>query len=1220
MVIVAKDFLRFVPAMKTLGKFEILEKVGQGAMGVVYKARDPFIGRLVALKTITTGLADDPALLQRFYQEARSAGALEHPNIVTIYELGKEGDTPFIAMQFLEGESLDKLLERRSALPLSQKISFVVYVCRALEFAHKRGVVHRDIKPGNVMVAGDGTVKVVDFGIARLGDTGKTQTGLMIGTLGYMSPQQFRNIPAEARSDIWAVGVMFYEILAGQRPFVGDNPGTLMMNIMMQEPASITDAAPGTPPDVAAVIERMLKKEIEQRFQSMEEVLIELEPIWKRLQQAEVSGLVQNGEALFKAGNLAAAQDILIKACKLDTSYTQARILLEQINSEIKRSQILPQVKKRVEKSQNFLAAGQLEEAKAEAEAALQLDSTFQPAREMLAQVQVAADRARDIALALRTSKQRLAEGSFTEAELQLTKVLEIDASNAAAQGLLRQIREEKVRRERQRRLSESLHRARTLWTELRYDECIQLLLSAQEEFPGEPEITKLLETARQDQSEQVKQGLLTEARNLVRAQHFDDALATLDRILEQFSSDPTARNLRTLALQGRQQQIRERQLKEELANLRKLVKEEKYQEAIVRGEQLLKDSPNEFELSELVTYARNEQSRNEQKRRLDLWLEKVNQAIKANRFQEAIQSAEIGLGEFPRNMDLMTLLNRAKTQKEEKEKRELLEQRIKEVKNRINREELTGAIDLARQTLVHLGPDTDISQLLHQAEVEIEQRDNKKRQQEELVQAARTLVDAGNFGDATMMLQRAVETRIFSDSDPLLGELLHEINTKQPPPPPAPKPSAPKTSGPGMAPWTTPTGDPGKDYVYQRGGALPDAPVTSHQDAAASAIFSATSVTGPSIQPVSPPAPPLEKKAPGKPAKPKRQQQAPAPAEPDPFGATSIAQPAPQVEEKRPSLYEQPPVVTPPQRRAEPLPEPAARPFWKQPLAIAGLGVTLVLVGGITVFLLNRSTPTNTAVVRQVPPEPNPAANSESNSRVAPTPAPSEPLRTSSPVTSVPTPAPTTAPTRPAPSSAPSPAAVPPRSNPAPAPPAGGPVPTAAPAAAAPTPVPSPTPEPPKSNSPPIPPPATSPTPEPPKANPAPPPASASEPPKSANSSPPSGASGPPTENPEVAISKVFDDLSHVFANKDMNTLRQMWPSIPGKTAGTLQTSFGAVKSFSRVFTPAKTTVNGDNATVAGSYSGAFVIGSSSTPSNGSFQATLKREGSRWVIMSLTM
>src|ERR1700687_3663025 len=768
-----------------------------------------------------------------------------------------------------------------------------------------------------------------------------------------MSPHRFRNVPADARSDIWAVGIMFYEILAGRRPFVGDNSSTLMMNIMMQELPSIIDAAPGTPQEVAAVIERMLKKEIEERFQSMEEVLIELEPVWKRLQQEEVSGLVQNGEALLKAGNLAGARDVLIKACKLDITYTQARILLEQVNSEIKRSQILPQAKKRVEKSQSLLAVGRFEEARAEAEAALQLDSTFQPAREMLAKVQVAADRARDVALALRTAKQCLAEGAITEAELQLTKVLEIDATNAAAQDLLRQIREEKARRERERRLSETLHRARTLWTELRYDECIQLLLGAQQEFSGEAAISKLLETARQDQSEQVKQALLTEARNLVRAQQFDDVLTTLNRILEQFPSDPTAKNLRTLALQGREQQIRERQLKEDLANLRKLVKAEKYQEAIVRGEHLLQKFPKEFELAELVTYARSEHARNEQEGRLERWVEKVNRGIKEGCFQEAIQAAETALGEVPRNMDLMILLNRAKTQKEEKEKRELLDQRIKEIRNRVNREELTGAIDLARQTLVNLGPDTDISLLLHQSEVELQQREKKKREQQEKVLQARTLLDAGRLGDATMILQRAVETRIFSDSDPRLKDLLREIDEKQTPPPLVAPPSAPRPRAPGPVPgpasWTAPTGDPGKDYVYQQGVPLPDAPRTVEQDSATS-VFSATSVTGPTIQPIPSPAP-LKEKTPGKSGKSKPQQQIPGPIS---RGTATDTSPASL---KAPPL---PPPVRP--LHGEPSAElqadavvqlpPAALPLWKRALVIGGIGAVLALTIGLTAFI----------------------------------------------------------------------------------------------------------------------------------------------------------------------------------------------------------------------------------------------------------------------------
>jgi len=313
---------------------------------------------LVALKTITTGLAEDPALLERFYQEARSAGALEHPNIVTIYELGKEGDTPFIAMAFLEGGSLDKLIEARPALPLSQKLGYIVYVCRALEYAHKRGVVHRDIKPGNVMVTADGTVKVVDFGIARLGDTGRTQTGTLIGTLGYMSPQLIGGKTADARSDIWAVGVMFYELLAYQRPFNGENHVALMMNIHSQPPPPILEVAAGTPPDVAEVMGRMLRKDVDERFQSMEEVLIELEPIWKRLQQAEVSVLVADSKQLFEARDLARAQDVLRKALLIDTANTQAKNLLEKINADIRRREIIPQVKKRVEKGENLLAAG----------------------------------------------------------------------------------------------------------------------------------------------------------------------------------------------------------------------------------------------------------------------------------------------------------------------------------------------------------------------------------------------------------------------------------------------------------------------------------------------------------------------------------------------------------------------------------------------------------------------------------------------------------------------------------------------------------------------------------------------------------------------------------------------------------------------------------------------------------------------------------------------
>jgi len=1112
-------------------------------MGVVYKARDPYIGRLVALKTITTGLAENPDLLERFYREAQSAGDLQHPNIVTIFELGKEGDTPFIAMQYLDGGSLDKLIESKVNIPLSQKVGYIVFVCRALDYAHKHepAVIHRDIKPGNVMVTKEGVVKVVDFGIARVADKGKTQTGSLIGTFAYMAPSMFKSVPADVQSDIWAVGIMFYELLVGRRPFEGDNAATLMMNIVMQETPNLNETAPGTPPDVIAVVEKLLKKDVGQRFKTMDEVLIELEPIWRRLQQTEVSAMLSQAEKFVQARDLNQAQDLLSRALQIETSNTRVRSLHDKVKEEIRRDQILPKVREQIEKGKSLLDAGRFDEAKAAADAAIRMDSVFQPARELLVEVQAAAEKNRALAQAIRIAKQRLAEGDFTEAEQQLTRALEIDSTDASAQDLLRQIRDEQTRRDRQKRVTELLHRCRSLWSELRYDECIRLLLEGQKEFPKDIELAKLLETARQDQAEQEKQVLLTECRNLLRGQQFDEALAAAERVLSQFPSDSTAMNLRTHAQQGREQQRRERQLQKDLSSIRSLVKDEKYAEAIARGEQLLQEFPKEFELDELIAYARSEQTQQEQKARRERWREKIRQEMARSHFPEAIQDAETALAEFPRDVDFKILLENAKKEKAEKEKRDILDQRVREIKSRIVREELTEAMDLARQTIVTVGQDTDITQLLHQAEMEYGHREKKKLEQQETIGAVQSLIGDGKFADATMVLREAAETRLFSEGDPRLGEIrkqLEEIEAKTSilSAPPAPPQAAP-------FPSRTQSGDPGKDYVYQKGAPQPHAPVPA-ENLGATAIFSATSVTGPSVQPLPAPPPLPVPTAPEKGKKSKRQQQ---PAETtlvpaDQFAATNVLSPA----EVAPKLAP-PPVQVQPERVvavrqpapavAEPAPvRVAAPPLWKRPAVIAGAGLALALVVGIAIYS-TESTKTTTVAERA-------PAGAPGVSAPAPTPA--------VPAPAVPAPA------------------VPAPVVPAPAVPA-----PAIPAPAVPAPV--------------VPAPATS-------------------------------AAAAVGEDPKVAINAAIDDLSRAFGNKDMNALRSVWPSISKTDDAKLAGAFKTVKSFTRKFAPTSITVNGDTATVAGSYTGSYVIGSTTTPVNGPFQATLKKMGARWTVAALTM
>src|SRR6516225_2318597 len=243
-------------------------------MGVVYRARDPIINRLVALKTITTGVANDPSLLQRFYREAQSAGGLQHPNIVTIYDMGEAGSLPYIAMELVEGENLEQVIARRSAIPITLKLMYAMQACRAFDYAHKRGIVHRDIKPGNVMLNKDGTVKVVDFGIARVLENSRTQTGMLIGTFAYMSPEQYHGEHADERSDVWSFGVLLYELLSYQRPFTGPTPASVMHNICSVEPAPLSKFVPECPKELEAVVSRMLRKSPRERYQSMEDVLL----------------------------------------------------------------------------------------------------------------------------------------------------------------------------------------------------------------------------------------------------------------------------------------------------------------------------------------------------------------------------------------------------------------------------------------------------------------------------------------------------------------------------------------------------------------------------------------------------------------------------------------------------------------------------------------------------------------------------------------------------------------------------------------------------------------------------------------------------------------------------------------------------------------------------------------------------------------------------------
>ena len=238
---------------QAIGRYRIVECIGRGGMGVLYRATDPLLERDVAIKLMLVDFKSDPSARERFHREARAVARLQHRNVVTIHELGDSEGIPYIVMEFLSGRDLEALLKRDPPLGLDEKLDVTIQLCVGLSYAHEQGIVHRDIKPSNVRVLEDGTVKILDFGIAKFAMSAMTQSGSVMGTAQYMAPEQIMGQPVDGRADLFSTGVLLYEIIAGQKPFSGDTPTAIVYQILHAEPTPIRSIVPDVPEQLADV-------------------------------------------------------------------------------------------------------------------------------------------------------------------------------------------------------------------------------------------------------------------------------------------------------------------------------------------------------------------------------------------------------------------------------------------------------------------------------------------------------------------------------------------------------------------------------------------------------------------------------------------------------------------------------------------------------------------------------------------------------------------------------------------------------------------------------------------------------------------------------------------------------------------------------------------------------------------------------------------------------
>ena len=424
---------------KTIGDYEILEEIGHGGMGTLYRARDPRIGRDLAIKLLRGGM-EDPDMRERFVREARAAGKLKHGNIVTIFELGEHDGMPFIAMEYVQGQTLAALLKQKPTLLLMRKLQMMDQICAGLHYAHRMGIVHRDIKPANLMIDDEGTMKILDFGIARMGTSKFTNTGVVIGTLNYMSPEQMKGQPTDPRSDIFSLGAVFYEMLSYRSPFAGDAPSSVMHKVLYGHPDQLELICPNLDPSVVAIVGRCLEKQPANRYPDLAAVRTALGGVMNLLQ---ASGAETVLEVTRPVSGPIPLEPLRKDRERVPSSDRKDSASMDRVRARAEQTRTR-QLMQHVENAQRALEQGSFDLVFASCEQALVLDPSNPQAIEIEARARAEVDRQAHTRLT--EARVEVDKGALTAASMLVDQVLALSPESPDAHAVRQLIEEARVR------------------------------------------------------------------------------------------------------------------------------------------------------------------------------------------------------------------------------------------------------------------------------------------------------------------------------------------------------------------------------------------------------------------------------------------------------------------------------------------------------------------------------------------------------------------------------------------------------------------------------------------------------------------------------------------------------------------------------------------------------------------------------------------------------
>jgi eukaryotic-like serine/threonine-protein kinase len=699
-----------------IGKYDVIDVIGRGGMGVVYEATDPFLNRRVAIKMMTGGFADKPDLLKRFFREAQSTGSLQHPNIVTVFELGDHAGNPYLVMEFLEGESLDAIISSRRQLSILEKIQPIIAVCHGLSHAHRRGIVHRDIKPANIMVSKDGVVKIVDFGIAHIIATKETRTGQIMGSVSYMAPEQVNGQPVDARTDIFSTGVVLYELFTYNHPFDGENMAATLMKIIHAAPPPLKNFVSDYPPELESIIFKALAKNREERYHSADDFALDLSQLQGQLKQQIIGKHLQEVSVLLEKAELLKAKEQLLQALQVDRQNTEANLLLREVQQRIQKAQINEQVQQLRVQAEEAFAHKQFEPALGYLERAVVLHATDVELQRLRESIQTAWSRDLELQERLKRAEWAHQAGDLDSAKQAMEEALQMAPDEVRGATLYRTIQQDWEKRSRQRHLENYLEQARREIAARNFTSALEKLKLAEAVDPGAPQVKTLVESAtlgrEQEQRRRELERITRQIEEALNRDDYEAACQKADEGLKRFPEERTLSKLKSLAEKQRQVAERKHFVDEQLNFARTLVEQGRNEELLSVLQAALAKTGPEPRLQSLLLMVRENVEHERSERRKAEHLKKAKDALSRKSYDEAIQILQSAHTEVKDSTEIADLLQFSKDEALAEKRRLVVEAAAQEANAFIAEQEYEQAIKLLEATLEET-PDEELRIIL---------------------------------------------------------------------------------------------------------------------------------------------------------------------------------------------------------------------------------------------------------------------------------------------------------------------------------------------------------------------------------------------------------------------------------------------------------------------------------------------------------------------------